>query len=228
MNESFTLDDFDSDGAVADTAAAVEGDSRASFLRKAGLGAGALVAGGAFAGAMPALARGQAIPQSDIGILNFALVLEELEAAFYAEAVAKKRIGGAKTMRLAQVIANHEATHVRFLRQVLGAKAVAKPRFDFKGTTESRATFLATADVLENTGVQAYLGQVPNIKNKTVLLGAGRILPVEARHAAWVRAERFPSYGPGSPQTPAPAGFEDGFSKARILRIVNSTGFIVG
>jgi len=221
------IDQFDRDGAVQETAAeAVSGDTRASFLKKAGVGAGAVAAGGAFAGALPAIARGASIPASDIAILNFALTLEYLEAAFYAEAQSSANIKG-EAKRLARVVAQHEGAHVKFLKAVLGAKAVAQPKFDFKGTTDDQAKFLATADVLENTGVHAYLGQVPNIKTKAVLVGAGRILPVEARHAAWVRDLRF-SGGTTSPTTPAPGAFEDGFSKAKILAAVKATGFIVG
>ena len=222
------LEELDRDGAIQEAAEKVDPVTRAAFLRKAGVGAGAVVGMGAFAGALPAIADGadEAIPQSDIDILNFALTLEYLEQDFYAQAVGRRRLRG-ETLRFAQVVANHERTHVVFLRRVLGAKAVRKPRFDFKDTTTNQAKFQATADVLEATGVHAYLGQVPNIKNKTVLVGAGRILPVEARHAAWIRDIRFRG-GRTPPQTPAPASFEDGFSKARILQIVQSTGFIVG
>jgi len=222
------LDQFDRDGALAETSAeALEGmDSRRSFLRKVGVGGGALVGASALAGVFPRIANAQ-IPASDIAILNFALTLEYLEAEFYAEAVAQNKVGGGVTRRFALVVANHEASHVKFLKGVLGSKAVAKPKFDFKGTTASKATFEATADALENTGVHAYLGQVGNIKTKAVLIGAGRILPVEARHAAWIRAIRFPQGGPPVEQTPAPGTFEDGFSKAKILQIVASTGFIV-
>lgn len=225
------LEELDRDGAIQETAARVAPATRSAFLKKAGVGVGALALGGAFAGAMPGLARGATLPQSDVDILNFALVLEELEGAFYADAVAKKAIGVDVVKRFATVVGQHEKAHVDFLRKVLGTKAVARPKFDFKGTTEDRQKFLATADVLENTGVHAYLGQVANIKTKAVLVGAGRILPVEARHAAWVRQIRFPlagARGGGSVQTPAPGAFEDPFTKAKILQIVQSTGFIVG
>ena len=129
--------------------------------------------------------------------------------------------------RYSTVLAQHENTHVQFLRKVLGAKAVAKPKFDFKDAVTNPAKFAATAQGLEDTGVHAYLGQVPNIKTKAVLIGAGRILPVEARHAAWIRDIRF-SGGTTPVTTPAPGAFEDGFSKAKILAAVNGLGFIVG
>ena len=217
---------FDRDGAIQEAAAKVDPETRASFLRKAGVGVGALAVGGAFAGAIPSVARGQAIPQSDIDILNFALTLEYLESAFYATANQNKVLKG-ELNRYSTVLAQHENTHVQFLRKVLGAKAVAKPKFDFKDTVTDPAKFAATAQVLEDTGVHAYLGQVPNIKTKAVLIGAGRILPVEARHAAWIRDIRF-SGGTSPDTTPAPGAFEDGFSKAKILAAVNATGFIVG
>jgi hypothetical protein len=225
--EDFTLDQVDRDEAVREAQAEVAGDTRFDFLRKAGLGAGAVVGGGALLGALPAIASGAgtAIPKSDIAILNFALTLEYLEAAFYTEAVAKGKLTG-ETARFAKVVANHENAHVAFLKKVLGGKAVKKPAFDFKGTTADMALFQQTADTLENTGVHAYLGQVGNIKSKAVLAGAGRILPIEARHAAWIRDIRF-SGGTTVAQTPAPAAFEDGFTKAKILKLVASTGFIV-
>ncbi len=226
MSDFLTLEELDRDGAIRETAEQAGVDTRVGFLKKAGLGAGAVLGGGAFLGALPGIAAGAAIPQSDIDILNFALTLEFLESAFYAEAVKNGKLKG-ETLRFANVVANHEATHVKFLRGVLGAKAVAEPKFDFKGTTANQAQFEATAQTLEDTGVHAYLGQVPKIKAAPVLVGAGRILPVEARHAAWIRDIRF-SGGKTPPTTPAPAAFEDGFSKAKVLALVKSTGFIVG
>jgi len=223
-----SLDVLDRDGAIQEASEKVDSETRAAFLKKAGVGLGAVAVGGAFAGALPGIARGQAIPQSDIDILNFALTLEYLEAEFYAKANANRIFGSDRRLfRFSQVVAQHEKVHVDFLRKVLGANAVAKPTFDFKDTVTNSAKFAATAQVLEDTGVQAYLGQVPNIKTKAVLLGAGRILPVEARHAAWIRDIRF-SGGTTPPTTPAPAAFEDGFTSARILARLNRTGFIVG
>ena len=64
----------------------------------------------------------------------------------------------------------------RFLKGALGSAAVKKPKFDFKGTTTDMTKFMATAQVLEDTGVAAYLGQVGNIKSKKILGAAGSIL----------------------------------------------------
>ena len=94
MSDLWTLEDVDRDGAIQEAAEKVDPTTRASFLRKAGLGAGAVIGGGAFMGALPSLASAAAIPASDIAILNFALTLEYLEAAFYAEAVAKGDFSG--------------------------------------------------------------------------------------------------------------------------------------
>jgi rubrerythrin len=221
--DTFQLEELDRDGAIQETAEKVDPQTRAAFLRKAGIGAGAVVGGGALMGTLPSIALGAGVPKSDVAILNFALTLEYLEASFYAEAVQKGALGGEAKI-FAQVVAQHEAAHVAFLRKALGSAAVKKPSFNFKGTTGSEQTFLATAMTLEDTGVHAYLGQVGNIKNKKILAAAGSILPVEARHAAWVRDIR----GKGSSPVPAPSAFEGGRTKAQILAAVKGTGFIVG
>jgi len=222
MNDVLRLEELDVDGAIQETADQVDPFTRASFLRKAGVGVGAVAGGGAVLGALPQLAFGAGVPKSDIAILNFALTLEYLEAAFYAEAVSKGNFNG-ETKSFADVVAAHEAAHVAFLRKALGSKAVKKPKFDFKGTTTDVAKFQATAQALEDTGVAAYLGQAGNIKSKAILKAAGSILPVEARHAAWIRDIR----GRGQSPVPAPAAFEGARTKAQILAQVKATGLIV-
>jgi len=224
MNEHLQLDEVDVDGALRETADAVKSHTRAGFLRKAGIGGATVLGGSAFLGALPQIAGAATIPASDMAILNFALTLEYLESAFYSEAVTNGKLTG-ETLRFANVVKNHEYAHVQYLQKVLGAKAVATPSFNFQGTTSDQAMFQATADALENTGVHAYLGQILNIKTPAVLLGAGRILPIEARHAAWIRDIRFAG-GSTVETTPAPASFDDGFTMAQILTAVKATGFI--
>src|SRR4051812_48066032 len=159
------LSELDVDGAIHETAqAAREGLSRADVLRRAAVGGGALLGSGAVLGALPALAASKG-SSGDIAIFNYALTLEYLEAAFYTEAVAMGKLTG-ETRTFAAVVKKHEVAHVAFLRNVLGAKAVKRPRFDFKGTTGNQAMFEKTAMALEDTGVAAYAGQGPRIASK--------------------------------------------------------------
>jgi Ferritin-like domain len=219
MSHLPSLEELDLDGAIREAADKVDGDTRAGFLRKAGLGAGVLVGSGAFfGGVVPAIA-GSGVAASDVAILNYALTLEYLEAAFYAEAAGMGHFTG-KVGKFASIVSGHEKAHVEFLKGALGAAAVKKPKFDFKGTTTDKAKFMATAQVLEDTGVAAYLGQVGNIKSKKILGAAGSILPIEARHAGWIRDLNDV---PG-----APVAFEVSKTKAQVLAAVKGTGFIVG
>ena len=214
-----TWGDLDKDGALEEASAKLVGDDRASFLRKAAFGGAAVVGAGSLMGLLPSIAEG-ATPASDVAILNFALTLEYLEAAFYAEARANASVFKGDTRNFVDVVAKHEAVHVAFLKKALGAAAVKKPTFDFKGTTQNQAKFQATAQVLEDTGVSAYLGQVTNIKTPAILKAAGTIVTVEARHAAWMRHIRQVA--------PAPLVFDKPKTKATILTAVGKTGFITG
>ena len=220
MPDHITIADVDRDGAFAEAEHGLATTTRAGLFRRVGLIAG----GGAIAGALPialAGAQGGSFTKGDVKILNYALTLEYLEAAFYAEANAKGKLTGV-TATFAKVVGAHEDAHVTALKKVLGSKAVAKPSFDFKGTTGSQKTFLATAKVLEDTGVSAYQGQAGNIKADAVLATAGSILAVEARHAAWVRD----IIGAGKAPVPAPSAFSTPKSMSAVLSAVKSTGFI--
>jgi rubrerythrin len=214
-----TLEELDKDGAIREHGEKVAGNTRAAFVRKAG----AFAAGGFALGSLPiSMALGQGgVPKGDIDILNYALTLEYLEAAFYKEAVSKGALSG-ETKIFAGVVAQHEAAHVAALKKTLGSKAVKKPSFDFKGTTASQATFQKTALLLEDTGVKAYLGQAGNIKATPVLKAAASILPVEARHAAWMAD----IIGKGTNPSPAPAAFQPSATMSEVLAAVKSTGFI--
>ncbi|MDQ2984462.1 MAG: ferritin-like domain-containing protein [Actinomycetota bacterium] len=211
------LEELDQDGAIREYAEKVDGDTRAAFLRKAGVGAGAIAGSGAFLGILPSIASA-GVAKSDVAILNFALTLEYLEAAFYNEAVAKGRFGG-DVGKFARIVKDHENAHVAFLKGALGHAAVKKPKFNFRGTTMDEAKFKATAQALEDTGVSAYLGQVGNIKSKKILAAAGSILPIEARHAGWIRNINKVSG--------APKAFEGPRTKRQVLAIVKKTKFIV-
>jgi rubrerythrin len=216
MDDSLTLEAVDVDGAIREAADRVSGDSRARFLAKAGMFGGGLLGSGALLGL--AADGAQAATKGDISILNFALTLEYLEAAFYAEANRMGALRG-ETKRFAKVVAAHEATHVATLKKVLGPAAVKSPKFDFRGTTESASKFRATAQTLEDTGVSAYKGQAPRIKSDAYLAAALAIHTVEARHASWIREIRGVS--------PAPAAFDKPLTKKQVLAAVAGTRFIV-
>ncbi len=109
---------------------------------------------------------------------------------------------------------------MKFLKNALGSAAIKSPKFDFGVAVTDKAMFAATAQVLEDTGVTAYLGQVGNIKQKGVLAAAGTIATVEARHAAWIRFVNG--------DLPAPASFDKRKTEKTILKEVGATGFITG
>jgi hypothetical protein len=192
---SIPIDELDRDGALWEAEDEVAGDSRADFLKKAMAAGGGLAGGGALLALLAT--EGRAQTATDVSILNFALTLEELEAAFYREAVAGGALTG-RTLRFARVTGAHEDAHVAFLRQALGSAAIARPQFNFMGTTTNSQQFIATAVTLEETGVAAYKGQAPLIETPAVLGAALTIHSVEARHAAWVRriAGMRPVIGP--------------------------------
>jgi rubrerythrin len=211
-----TLAAVDADGAIGEATEALPDGTRGDFLRKAGAVGGGLTGGGLLL-ALNSGTAAAATSKGDIAILNFALTLEYLEAAFYAEAVRKGVLKG-EVARFAREVAGHEKAHVVTLKQVLGRKAVARPSFDFQGTTGSRAKFIATATVLEDTGVKAYKGQAPRIKSDAILKAALAIHTVEARHASWIRHI--------AGKAPAPAAFDPALTKQQVLAAVTKTGFI--
>lgn len=101
---------------------------------------------------------------NDIGILNFALLLEELEAAFYAAVVSSGKITNSKEMEYMRYLGGQEAAHVTFLRSVLADQVLfATQDLSFNQSTlnnvlSSRDSILNTAVTLEDVGVHAYNG----------------------------------------------------------------------
>jgi hypothetical protein len=224
------LEQVDVDGAIREAAEEVATDTRVQFLRKAGLVGGAVVSGGAILGALApaAIASTGGPPASfgkgDIGILNYALTLEYLERAFYNEATAAGKITDPQLKTFLEVVTKDERAHVTFLQKALGSKAVKSPKFDFKGIPANPAMFAATAQVLENTGVHAYLGQAGNIKNPAYLGAAASIVTIEARHSGAIGLINGTTGGGIAPSGP----FDKPYTAAKVLAAVKSTGFIVG
>ena len=162
----------------------VHGITRGSFILRGALAAGAVYGLGAVA---PFVGSAMAAEDTtDLDILNFALTLEYLESDFYKKARALNLSGEAKAY--AKSFGNAEDEHVRALLATIksiGGKPVAKPTFTFPMTDQK--SFLKLAQTLEDTGVGAYNGAGPAIKNKDILAASGSIVQVEARHAAAIR-----------------------------------------
>src|SRR5919201_748702 len=87
----------------------------------------------------------------DRKILNYALLLEYLQAAFYEEGLARAGLQG-DLREFAEVVAGHERAHVAYLKQALGASARPRPTFHFGTATRSAKKFAATAQGLEDAG----------------------------------------------------------------------------
>jgi len=142
----------------------------------------------------------------DIDVLNYALTLEHLEAAFY-ELASSYELGedpfGNSINDYVAMIGQHETAHVDTLTQVitdLGGEPVARAEYDF-GVTDSQS-FLMTAATLEGVGVAAYDGAGAAIQNPDLLTAAGSIVAVEARHAAYLNVVIGMSPFPSAVETP--------------------------
>ena len=122
--------------------------------------------------------------EGDIGIVNYALTLEYIEAAFYADVI-KSGLFKGKDLALIKEIGQNENEHVTALTAAVkqaGAQPAPKPKTKFP--LESAQSVLELAATVENLGAAAYLGQAGAIKDKAILASALAIHTVEGRHAA--------------------------------------------
>ncbi|GAA4311640.1 hypothetical protein GCM10023149_06720 [Mucilaginibacter gynuensis] len=128
------------------------------------------------------------IGSGDIGILNYAYALEQLEAAFYIQVVNSFSSEFTTDERaLFTDIRDHEVLHREFFKAALGAKAIKGLTPDFSKIDFSKKTsVLGAAKAFEDLGVTAYDGIAFKIENADYLTLAGKIVSVEARHAALI------------------------------------------
>jgi hypothetical protein len=212
----FTLEDVDRDEAIAEGIAAVYGESRAAFLRKAVFGSGALLM------ALAAPPAEGASPKRDTSTLNFDLVFEYLQSSFYQGAVRDRTVAAMRPEkeRWARVLGAHELAHVKILKNVLAArgKAVRKPFFNFRGVTESEAAFTRTAVAMEDLTVALLAGQAPHFHDRSLVAAAFSLLTTEARHAAWAR--QIAGF------TPVANAFDEPKTLAEVGGVVRGTRFI--
>ncbi len=132
--------------------------------------------------------------ENDIEILNYALLLEYLEADFYSRVMQAQNTraylrDGA--LMAAQGLARDETTHVQAIIDAiskLGGQPRQQPQFQFPNEAfVSQVGFLSLAAQLELTGVGAYLNEAPSVKRNDVLQFAASIYGNEARHVGLIR-----------------------------------------
>jgi rubrerythrin len=192
----------------------LEDQSRRRFLQATLVG-GTVLSGAAFIGSRPAQSQPPS-PAQDQTILNFALLLEYLQAAFYREALSRGLLRG-ELREFAQTVAANEEEHVALLRRALGRRARAEPTFRFDDALRSPDAFVRSAMILEDAGVAAYNGQAANL-TKEALLPALRMVSVEGRHAAWIRDI--------AGEDPAPVAADPGLTATAVTSTLQKAGLL--
>jgi hypothetical protein len=212
---------------------------RRSFFMYAGATAGAtaLVLAGCSDDSdnVPTPAAGISLGSGDVGVLNYAYALEQLEAAFYAQVKNSTGTGlsAAETAYFSEVAA-HEAIHRDFFKAAINRDAPGKilqnltPNFsniDFtkrlKSATDTKLGILDAAKAFEDLGVAAYNGAGKLIKTAAYLVIAGQIVSVEARHAAYVRELITPNTFSSSDQVDA-TGLDKAMTPTDVIAIAQS------
>ena len=164
----------------------LHGLSRRNVLKWGGAAASVMVAGALLPNFGISAALAADLGSGDVGVLNYAYALEQLEAAFYTQVVSAPYAGiSDEELATLTEIRDHEIAHRDFLKKGLGKSAIPDLEVNFsKINFKSRASVLGTAEVFENLGVAAYNGAGKLIQKVDYLAAAGSIVSVEARHAA--------------------------------------------
>ncbi|HEV2086568.1 MAG TPA: ferritin-like domain-containing protein [Gemmatimonadales bacterium] len=163
--------------------------SRRNFLQWSGITIAVAAVGCSDNNTGPSPATTVDLGSGDTGILNYAYALEQLEAAFYTQVVASFYAGAsAGEQTILTDIKSHEVIHRDFLKAALGSAAIADLAVDFTSITfTDRSSVLGAAKAFEDLGVSAYNGAGKLLTNPDYLVLAGKIVSVEARHAAAIR-----------------------------------------
>jgi len=206
-----------------------QGMARRSFLRYAG--ASAVAAGVLSAAACSKIdddidtnsTQFYNLGTGDIAILNYAYALEQLEAAFYTQVVATPFSGiTSEELALLTEVRDHEIIHREFFKTALATSAIPALMPNFSSITFSnRASVLGAAKAFEDLGVAAYNGAGYLIQNVEYLALAGKIVSVEARHAALIRNLLGLNFA-DSTILDMSTGLEKSMTPAQVLPIANS------
>ena len=176
---------------------------------------------------------------NDTGIVNYAYALEQLEAAFYTAVVASAAFGTmtAEQKEVMTDLRNHEVAHRELLAAVLGTGKIgtlALNQTTVSAAIASTASILKNAEAFEDLGVSAYNGAGKYLQDVNNLLLAGKIVSVEARHAAAIRDLREGQGLSGTPPNTRFAGddvvnaqgLDVKLEPSEVLARVAATGFV--
>ena len=204
--------------------------SRRKFLGYGGAAAFAMVAVGSSCNKNDKNNTPNAIDlgSGDVGILNYAYALEQLEAAFYVRVFTGTTYSGgsAAEMALLADIRDHEIAHREFFKNAIGSARIQDLTPDFSSINfADRNSVLGAAKAFEDTGVSAYNGAgklfSETATGRTYLTLAGKIVSVEARHAAYIREIITPNTFADSSVIDA-NGLDKSRTPAEVLVIANT------
>ncbi len=132
---------------------------------------------------------------SDLEILGFALGLERLEAAFYAQVLGaheNRAFLSARLLESARAIGATEIAHTEALQNaILAAGGQIPDTANFRFPAQvfiSPVAFSWFGYTLEEIGIGAYLGAVGQIQSRQLRQAAASIYGAEVRHAALLRS----------------------------------------
>jgi hypothetical protein len=225
-------------------------NTRRSFLRMLGIGGSIVLLpsvfaacgdddGAPFSPPGPGVGTGTGVRldlSTDVGILNYAFALEQLEAAFYTAVVNGPAFSGlvAGEQEVLGDLYRHEVIHREFFRAAIpAASRIGDLAVNFGAAPNSRATILANAKAFEDLGVAAYNGAGKYLRSTDYLTLAGKIVSVEARHAAAIRDVLNPNgtaWGDVSDIANLGAsnasGLDGALEPSAVLAAVAATGFV--
>jgi hypothetical protein len=179
---------------------------------------------------------------NDLGILNYAYALEQLEAAFYGAVITSAPFSSmnAEQQEVMYDLRNHEIIHREFFRAALGSNAIGSLSLSstaVAATLTSVNVILQSAEMFEDLGVAAYNGAGKYLTNADYLTAASKIASVEARHAAAIRDIRDALRAAGADDAPNtrfagnsvvnPQGLDVKLEPGAVLTRVKSTGLVL-
>lgn len=165
----------------------VSGVSRRRFFQLAG--------GIAGAGLLLSACRRRSEPtdtylgSGDVALLNFFYVIQQLEAAFYSQAVATPYYGlTVFESQLLTDVRDQEIAHCAYIKSLLAKNAVSDVSVNFSAVTfADRTSVLTYAAKLEDLAISAINGSVHLYSNKDYVYALSKMVTVEARHSAYFR-----------------------------------------